>query len=196
MAAPMVIAAEPASAEAAGATGVSRRGWDALAVMLLIFSCHFLDRAVLSLVAEPVRKEFGLSDSQLGVLNGFAFGLMFAIAGIPIGLLVDRINRSRLLACMVFLWSSATALCGLAQSYAALLTGRMAVGAAEAGGAPTSLSLMSDYFPPRLRSTAVGYYYLGNAVGGLMCYLVGSRGAAHYGWRGAPRGPAGPGGAR
>src|ERR1700730_13332209 len=151
--------------------------------MLLVYSCHFLDRAVLSLVAEPVRKEFGLSDSQLGMLNGFAFGVMFAISGIPIGLLVDRVNRSKLLAWMVFLWSSATAVCGLAHSFIALLTGRMAVGAAEAGGAPTSLSLMSDFFPPRLRSTAVGFYYFGNAVGGLMLFLVGSRVAAHYGWR-------------
>jgi predicted MFS family arabinose efflux permease len=187
MAAPMVIAAEPISgASASDSThAVSRRGWYALLIMLLIFSCNFLDRAVLSLVTEPVRKEFGLSDSQLGVLNGFAFGLMFAIAGIPIGLLVDRINRSKLLACMVFLWSGATAACGLAQSYVWLLIGRMAVGAAESGGAPTSYSLMSDYFPPRQRSTAVGFYYLGSAVGGLMCYLVGSRVAAHYGWRAA-----------
>ena len=189
----MVGAGHTVGAEQAGAsaevlpstTGVTRGGWYALLVMLLIFSCHFLDRAVLSLVAEPVRKEFGLSDSQLGVLNGFAFGLMFAVAGIPIGLLVDRINRSKLLAGMVFLWSSATAACGLAQSYVWLLVGRMAVGAAESGGAPTSLSLMSDYFPPRLRSTAVGFYYLGGAVGGLMCYLVGSQVAAHYGWRAA-----------
>ncbi|HEY3659113.1 MAG TPA: MFS transporter [Steroidobacteraceae bacterium] len=172
-------------AEQAAPDRAARGAWYALTIMLLVYSCHFLDRAVLSLVAEPVRKEFGLSDSQLGMLNGFAFGLMFAVAGIPIGLLVDRINRSRLLACMVFLWSSATALCGLAQSYLALLTGRMAVGAAEAGGAPTSLSLMSDYFPPRLRSTAVGFYYLGNAVGGLMIFLVGSRVAAQYGWRAA-----------
>jgi predicted MFS family arabinose efflux permease len=164
---------------------VSRRGWYAIVIMLLIFSCNFLDRSVLSLVAEPVRKEFGLSDSQLGVLNGFAFGLMFAIAGIPIGLLVDRVNRCKLLAGMVFVWSSATALCGRAQSFTSLLAGRMAVGAAEAGGAPTSMSLISDYFPPRLRSTAVGYYYLGGAVGGLMVYLVGSRVAAHYGWRAA-----------
>jgi predicted MFS family arabinose efflux permease len=184
MAAPMVIAAH-ASPSTAAAAPVSRFGWYALAVMVLIFSCNFLDRAVLSLVAEPVRKEFGLSDSQLGVLNGFAFGLMFAIAGIPIGLLVDRINRSKLLACMVFLWSGATAACGLAQSYLWLLVGRMAVGAAESGGAPTSYSLMSDYFPPRQRSTAVGFYYLGSAVGGLMCWLVGSRVAAHYGWRAA-----------
>ena len=184
MATPMVIAAQ-ASSSTAEAAPVSRFGWYALAVMVLIFSCNFLDRAVLSLVAEPVRKEFGLSDSQLGVLNGFAFGLMFAVAGIPIGLLVDRVNRSRLLACMVFLWSGATAACGLAQSYVWLLIGRMAVGAAESGGAPTSYSLMSDYFPPRQRSTAVGFYYLGGAVGGLMCWLVGSRVAAHYGWRAA-----------
>jgi predicted MFS family arabinose efflux permease len=181
-----VVSATPApTAQESAPDRVARGAWYALVIMVLVYSCHFLDRAVLSLVAEPVRKEFGLSDSQLGMLNGFAFGLMFAIAGIPIGLLVDRINRSRLLACMVFLWSSATAVCGLAQSYAALLTGRMAVGAAEAGGAPTSLSLMSDYFPPRLRSTAVGFYYLGNAVGGLMIFLVGSRVAAHYGWRAA-----------
>jgi MFS family permease len=187
MAPPMVGAGHTVGAEEAAASaevlpstaGVARGGWYALLVMLLIFSCHFLDRAVLSLVAEPVRKEFGLSDSQLGVLNGFAFGLMFAIAGIPIGLLVDRVNRSKLLAGMVFLWSSATAACGLAQSYVWLLVGRMAVGAAESGGAPTSLSLMSDYFPPRLRSTAVGFYYLGGAVGGLMCYLVGSQVAAN-----------------
>jgi predicted MFS family arabinose efflux permease len=190
MAAPMVVAEQTiAGTEAGDATatssGASRGGWYALTIMLLIYSCNFLDRAVLSLVAEPVRREFGLSDSQLGVLNGFAFGLMFALVGIPIGLLVDRVNRCRLLACMVFLWSSATAGCALARNYLGLLIGRMAVGAAESGGAPTSFSLISDYFPPRLRSSAVGVYYLGGAIGGLMCYLVGSQVAAHYGWRAA-----------
>jgi predicted MFS family arabinose efflux permease len=188
MAAPVVVA-EPtiAGAEAATATssGAVRGGWYALTIMLLIYSCNFLDRAVLSLVTEPVRREFALSDSQLGVLNGFAFGLMFALVGIPMGLLVDRVNRCRLLACMVFLWSSATAGCALARNYVGLLIGRMAVGAAESGGAPTSFSLISDYFPPRLRSSAVGFYYLGGAIGGLMCYLVGSQVAAHYGWRAA-----------
>lgn len=178
MAAPVVSNQEPAASDR-----VAPGAWYALAIIVLIYSCHFLDRAVISLVAEPLRKEFGLSDSQLGLLTGFAFGLMFAIAGIPIGLLVDRLNRSRLLACMVFLWSGATAVCGLAPNFLALLAGRMAVGAAESGGPPTSLSLMSDFFPPRLRSTAVGFYYFGNAVGGLMLFLVGSRVAAHYGWR-------------
>jgi predicted MFS family arabinose efflux permease len=166
-------------------TSLSSGRWYALTIIILIYSCHFLDRAVLSLVAEPVRREFGLSDSQLGMLNGFAFGLMFAVAGIPIGLLVDRVNRRNLLAGMVLLWSSATAACGLAGSYTALLLGRMAVGAAEAGGAPTSLSLLSDYFPPRQRTSAVGLYYVGNAVGGLMCVIVGTYFAAHYGWRSA-----------
>jgi predicted MFS family arabinose efflux permease len=188
--APPMVAAQPivagaAAAEMAAPAGASRRGWYALSIMLLIYSCNFLDRAVLSLVAEPVRREFALSDSQLGVLNGFAFGLTFAIVGIPIGLLVDRVNRCRLLAAMVFLWSSATAGCALARNYLGLLIGRMAVGAAESGGAPTSFSLISDYFPPRLRSSAVGLYYLGGAIGGLMCYLVGSQVAAHFGWRAA-----------
>ncbi len=159
--------------------------WYALTIIVLIYSCHFLDRSVVALIAEPLRKEFGLNDSQLGLLTGFAFGLMFAIAGIPMGLLVDRVKRTRLLACMVFLWSGATAVCGLAPNFLSLLAGRMAVGAAESGGPPTSLSLMSDFFPPRLRSTAVGIYYFGNAVGGLMLFLVGSRVAAHHGWRAA-----------
>jgi predicted MFS family arabinose efflux permease len=190
MAAPVVVAEQTiAGVEAEGATatssGAARGSWYALTIMLLIYSCNFLDRAVLSLVAEPVRREFALSDSQLGVLNGFAFGLMFAIVGIPIGLLVDRVNRCRLLACMVLLWSGATAGCALARNYLGLLIGRMAVGAAESGGAPTSFSLISDYFPPRLRSSAVGFYYLGGAIGGLMCYLVGSQVAAHFGWRAA-----------
>jgi predicted MFS family arabinose efflux permease len=105
--------------------------------------------------------------------------------GIPIGLLVDRVNRCRLLAAMVFLWSSATAGCALARNYLGLLIGRMAVGAAESGGAPASFSLISDYFPPRLRSSAVGLYYMGGALGGLMCYVVGSQVAAHFGWRAA-----------
>src|SRR6202789_4381598 len=190
MAAPVVVAEQTiAGAEPGGATatssGAARGSWYALTIMLLIYSCNFLDRAVLSLVAEPVRREVALSDSQLGVLNGFAFGLMFALVGIPIGLLVDRVNRCRLLAAMVFLWSSATAGCALARNYLGLLIGRMAVGAAESGGAPTSFSLISDYFPPRLRSSAVGLYYMGGAIGGLMCYLVGSQVAAHYGWRAA-----------
>jgi predicted MFS family arabinose efflux permease len=113
--------------------------WYALTIIVLIYSCHFLDRAVISLVAEPVRKEFGLNDSQLGLLTGFGFGLMFALAGIPIGLLVDRVNRTRLLAFMVFLWSAATAACGLAPNFLTLLAGRMAVGAAESGGAADQL---------------------------------------------------------
>jgi len=159
MAAPVVVAEQTLAGEAGGTTTTISSG--------------------------AVRREFALSDSQLGVLNGFAFGLMFALAGIPIGLLVDRVNRCRLLATMVFLWSSATAGCALARDYLGLLIGRTAVGAAESGGAPTSFSLISDYFPPRLRSSAVGFYYLGGAIGGLMCYRVGSQVAAHFGWRAA-----------
>ena len=126
--APTVVTAQPivagaASEESSASAGASWGGWYALTIMLLIYSCNFLDRGVLSLVAEPVRREFALSDGQLGVLNGFAFGLTFAIVGIPIGLLVDRVNRCRLLAAMVFLWSSATAGCALARNFPGLLLG-------------------------------------------------------------------------
>jgi predicted MFS family arabinose efflux permease len=176
---------EAGAADLTSVRSPAKGRWYALVVLTLVYSCHFLDRAVISLVAEPLRHEFALSDSQLGLLTGLGFGLMFALAGIPIGVLVDRVNRRNLLAGVVFLWSSATAVCGLAQNYVALLVARMAVGAAESGGAPTSMSLISDYFPPQQRSTAVGFYYLGNALGGVMCFIVGSYVAAHFGWRAA-----------
>src|SRR5690606_13029058 len=110
----------------------------------------YLDRTVVSIVIEPIRKEFGLSDGQLGLLTGMVYGLTFALAGIPLGLLVDRVNRRRLLAVLVLVWSGFTALAGFAQTFAHLLLARMGVGAAEAGGSPASMSIISDLFPPRL----------------------------------------------
>lgn len=162
-----------------------RGRWYALTILTLIYSCHFLDRSVVSIVAEALREEFTLSDSQLGLLTGLGFSLTFALAGIPIGLLIDRVNRRNLLTGVVFLWSAMTAVCGLAQGFVSLLCARMAVGAAEAGGSPTSLSLISDYFPPQERSTAVGLFFLSNAFGGIMCAIIGGYVTVHYGWRAA-----------
>jgi predicted MFS family arabinose efflux permease len=164
---------------------LSSRRWLALAVITLIYSCNFLDRTVVSLVAEPLRAEFGLTDSELGLLTGLAFGLTFAVTGLPMGWLVDRVNRRHMLSCVVLLWSSATAAAGFASSFSMLLLCRMGVGATESGGAPTSMSLISDYFPPQERVTAMGVYYLGNTIGGLMCLGLGAYVAQHHGWRAA-----------
>ncbi len=159
--------------------------WYALAILTLIYACHYLDRTVISIVAEPIRREFELSDRQLGVLTGLAYGISFALAGLPFGYLIDRVNRRRLLAIVVATWSSMTALGGLAQSYLHLVVVRVLLGAAEAGGTPTGMSLISDLFPSRLRSTALGIYYMGAGIGAAASAVVGAVVAAHYGWRAA-----------
>lgn len=159
--------------------------WYCLTVLTLVYSCHFLDRAVVQIVIEPVRAEFQLTDSQLGLLTGLGFAVMFALASVPIGLLVDRVNRRNLLAGVVFVWSGATAICGFAQSYATLLLARMGVGAAEAGGAPTSMSIIADIFPPQRRATAIGFFYMNTVLGALAVALIGRHVAEAYGWRAA-----------
>ncbi|WP_075790702.1 spinster family MFS transporter [Massilia putida] len=178
---PDVTGTQAAHIEAA----VPPKHWYALAVMTLIYACHFLDRMMVSIIIEPVRKEFALNDSQIGLLTGLAYGASFAAAGIPIGLMIDRVNRVRLLAMLVAIWSAMTTLSGMAQSYVQLLLARMGVGASEAGGSPTSLSLISDMFPASRRSTAVGCFFLSNAVGAIMSILIGGYVAAHHGWRAA-----------
>ncbi|MDB5883997.1 MAG: Major facilitator transporter [Polaromonas sp.] len=164
---------------------VPQGSWYALVVLTLIYACHYLDRSIISIVAEPIRREFGLSDSQLGLLTGLAWGVSFALAGLPFGYLSDRVNRRRLLATVVVTWSSMTALAGMAQSYATLLVTRVLLGAAEAGGSPTAMSMISDLFPARLRSTALGIYYLGAGIGAAASALIGALVAMKYGWRAA-----------
>ena len=165
------------------ATGGGFYRWYILIVLTAAQSGYVLDRTVLSVVMEPLRAEFRLSDSQLGFAAGLAYGIAFAIAGIPMGLLVDRTNRSRLLAGMMTVWSGLTALCGLTQSYIALVACRMAVGVSESVGTPTGLSLLSDYFGRKERSTAVAVWYMSTAFGVSITFLVGGYVAQHFGWR-------------
>lgn len=162
-----------------------RASWYALLVLTFINSCHYLDRTVVSIVIEPIRKEFLLTDGQLGLLTGMAYGLTFALAGLPLGYLVDRVNRRNLLVGLVVVWSGFTALAGFAQSFVHLLLARMGVGAAEAGGSPTSMSIIADLFPPKLRSTAMGAFFLSMAIGGAISAFIGSYVAVHHGWRAA-----------
>jgi predicted MFS family arabinose efflux permease len=171
-------AADPAAQAKAPASS-----WYALAILTLIYSCHFLDRSMISIIVEPVRREFGLSDSEIGLLTGLAYGATFALAGIPLGLMIDRVARVRLLAVLVAVWSGMTALSAYANSFVHLLLARMGVGASEAGGSPTSLSLISDLFPPNKRSTAVGCFFLSNAFGATASIFIGGFVTAQYGWR-------------
>jgi len=164
---------------------ITARAWYALGVLTLIYALHAVDRSVMSIVIEPIKKEFGLADGQLGILTGLAFSLTYAVAGLPLGYLIDRTDRRRLLSILVAIWSGFTTLCGLAQSYAGLVGARLAVGLAEAGGAPTALSMIGDLFPPRRRSTAIGIFWASTALGTAASFILGSMIAVHYGWRAA-----------
>lgn len=166
-------------------SAIAGRAWWALAVLTLTYTLHAVDRSVMSIVIEPIKLEFGLDDSHLGILTGLAFGLTYAIAGLPLGYWVDRTDRRRLLSVLVAIWSGCTALCGVVQSYAALVAARLAVGFAEAGGAPTALSMIGDLFPPHRRATAIGIFWASTAFGTAASFILGSIIAAEHGWRAA-----------
>ena len=154
-----------------------------LAVVTLIYVCHSIDRSVMSILVEPVKAEFALTDGEMGILTGLAYGIFYSLAAVPIGYLLDRYNRRNVLATLVSLWSGFTLVCGLAHSYWQLLIARIFVGAAEAGGAPASLSIISDVFPEQKRSTAISIFWLSTAIGTAISFGLGGYVASHYGWR-------------
>ena len=170
-------------AGAAAAEKASGYRWIVLLVLTLAHSCHIMDRMVVSIVMEPVRHEFHLTDTQLGLISSLGYGLFYGAAVLPMGMLIDRSVRKNVLAIILVLWSAATAVCGLASSWTMLLVSRCVVGLAESGGSPAGLSLLSDYFPARERSTAVGLWYLSSAIGSIFTFIVGGMVAAAYGWR-------------
>lgn len=172
---------------AGGATGmrVQPGAWGALALLTAMTTFNQIDRRVASLVIEPLKHEFHLTDGQLGMLTGLAFGLIYAATSIPLGLLADRINRRNLLAAVLAIWSAMTALAGFANSYSHLLLTRIGVGAAEAGASPTAVSMITDLFPRERRATAVAIYQVGIPIGSFLCFIVGAWIVANYGWRAA-----------
>lgn len=161
----------------------SQYRWYVLGILTLAQTCHGIDRAIIGLVLAPVGHEFALSDGQLGILAGFAYGIFFALAALPFGVAVDSLNRRNLMAAALTLWSGATALCGLATGFWTLLIGRAAVGTAEAGGSPTGMSLLSDYFGEDRRATAIGIWYLSSGIGLAIAFIVGGVIVQNVGWR-------------
>lgn len=166
---------------AASAEGGYR--WYVLALLALAYACHSIDRQIIAVVIEPIKAEFHATDRAMGLLGGLGYAIAFSIACLPIGWLIDRVNRKALFVGLLSLWSGLTVLCSFAGSFGALLLCRMGVGAAEAGAQPICLSLISDLFRPRERSTAIGIFYLSAAVGIAASFLIGGLVAAHFGWR-------------
>jgi MFS family permease len=182
--------AAPQAGAVARPTGYA---WYALGVMTVIYALNAVDRNIVAIVLEPIKQEFRLNDSQLGLLTGVAFIVSYVAAGFPLGLLVDRVRRNRLLAVVLFLWSGVTALGGLTQSFVQLLLVRLGVGATEAGGMPCIMSLTADFFPPARRPLAVSVIHLAMPIGMGVSFLIGGLVAADYGWRAAFFVAGGPG---
>ena len=157
--------------------------WYVLFVLTAAQACHYIDRSVVSVAVEPIRKAFALTDTQVGLVGGLGFALAFAVAALPIGYLVDRVNRRTLLGCVLVIWSGMTAIGGFANNFHQLLLARMGIGAAEAGGSPTAMSLLSDFFGPKERSTALGVWYLSGGIGTAITFVIGGYVAQHFGWR-------------
>src|SRR6188768_2861845 len=143
----------------------ARGAWLVLAILCFVYVLNFLDRQLLSILAKPIQDELGVTDGQLGLIGGLYFALFYCILAIPVGWLADRTNRVRVLALACALWSAATAACGLSSNYPQLVAARMTVGIGEAGGVPPSYAIITDYFPPGQRGTALGLYNLGPPIG-------------------------------
>lgn len=154
-----------------------------LAMLTLVYVFNFIDRQVLIILQESIKKELHLSDTQLGMLSGLAFAVFYVTLGIPIARLADRTNRRNTVAVSLSLWSIMTACCGLARNFLQLLLARIGVGVGEAGGSPPAHAMISDYFPPEKRSTALSIYSSGLYLGVLIGFLSGGYLNQHMGWR-------------
>lgn len=145
----------------------------ALAVFLAAYILSFVDRQILGLLVDPIRRDLGLSDLQIGLLQGAAFALLYATMGVPFGMSVDRWSRRNLMMGGVIVWSIATGLCGLAGSFAALFAARVLVGVGEATLSPAVHSFLSDAYPPHKLARAMAVYTLGITLGGGMALIIG-----------------------
>src|SRR5687768_2301310 len=160
----------------------SGRATYALVVLFLINTMNFFDRVIGGALGEPIRREWGLSDSALGAL-GTAFTLLYAFVGVPLGRLSDRAPRKTILAAAVFVWSALTAVSGFTRTYWQLFATRLGVGVGEAACAPAATSLIGDLYPPARRARAMSIFMMGLPIGIALSYFVGSYVAHAYGWR-------------
>jgi MFS family permease len=158
--------------------------WYALLVLFAINTLNFFDRQIIGAVGEPIRREFELSDSALGALN-VAFTLIYAFVGLPLGKLVDKFERRKILSVGVLVWSAFTAASGLANSFWQIFALRLGVGVGEASCAPAANSLIGDYFPASKRAKAISVFMLGLPVGLALSFAVSGAVARNYGWRAA-----------
>jgi MFS family permease len=168
--------------------GVGRRAWIVLCMLIFVYILNFLCRTLPAVLAKPITETLHLSDGQFGLITGFYFALFYTLISIPIGYLADQTSRSKVLAAACAIWSAATVACGMAVGFMQFAISYMTVGFGEAGGVPPSYALISDYFPPGKRGTALGLYNLGLPLGAALAIAFGASIAAAFGWQAAFQG--------
>lgn len=178
------MASVPIAEAGAGKTQFSPlyRGW-LLTMLLIVCAVNYADRSVVGAVAEPLRRDLGINDTQLGLLQGLSFALLYSVLGIPFARLAERHNRIRILAAATTLWSAMTVLCGAAASFMQLLLIRIGVGVGEAGFMAPASSLIGDHFPREKRAMATSIMMLGVPLGALVGAVGGGVIAETLNWR-------------
>lgn len=176
------------TANANDVSGAARRevpaySWYALLLLTLVYVLNFLDRSIIYILFTPIQKEMAFSDLQLALLGTTSFVIFYTLLGIPFGRLADRVVRKNLIAFGLAVWSLFSGLTGFADSFWTLFLCRVMVGVGEATLGPAALSLLSDYFPARMRATVQGVYSSGIAIGGGLAFFLGGWLGQSYGWR-------------
>lgn len=167
---------------------VTKRAWIVLGMLIVVYVLNYLCRFLPSVLAKPIEESLHITDGQFGLITGFYFAMFYTLISLPIGFLADKTSRSKVLACGCAIWSVATAACGFAANFMQFAFSYMAVGFGEAGGVPPSYALISDYFPPGKRGTALGLFNLGMPIGASLAIGFGAAIAAAFSWETAFRG--------
>jgi predicted MFS family arabinose efflux permease len=148
-----------------------------------VYCLNYVDRQLLAVLAEPIRKDINLTDTQIGFLTGTVFALFYAAFGVPIAWLADRTKRTRIVAIACAMWSVFTAACGFAHNVSQLALARIGVGIGEAGGVAPSFSVIADYFSAKRRGTAIAVFTLATPIAGAVAVAWGAHAAGMFGWR-------------
>jgi MFS family permease len=151
----------------------ARTAWYAAIVLMLCYALSYVDRVILGLLVPQIEADLGISDTLMGLLQGFSFALFYALMGLPLGRIADRANRRNLISICIAFWSFFTAACAGARSFASLFLARMGVGIGEAGLHPASYSMLSDCFPKERLGAALSVYYMGQVLGSSLAFIVG-----------------------